>query len=133
MKPVFQTDLTPTHGNCFSACLASVLELPIERVPNFYDLAPHSEPAAWWAEVRAWLAPLGWGVIHATVPAEVLAEYPGILIVGGKTSRYTDHAVVYVDGQLAHDPWPGGQGLVEIDTMDLLYPLDPARMTLRYA
>lgn len=129
MTPVYQTDLTPTHGNCFSACLASVLDLPIEQVPNFYDIAPH-ENGPWWDAVRAWLKPLGWSVIHLTLDPAHLGEFPGVFIVGGKTSRHTDHAVVYQDGHLVHDPFPGGVGLVRVDTVDLLYPLDPARMRM---
>jgi hypothetical protein len=38
MKPVFQTIVDKDKGNCFAACLASVLEIPLEIVPNFLEL-----------------------------------------------------------------------------------------------
>lgn len=34
MKPVKQTILRPPSGNCHAACLASILELPIDAVPQ---------------------------------------------------------------------------------------------------
>lgn len=41
MNRVYQTLFgervgTPTSGNCYPACLASLLELPLDRVPHFY-------------------------------------------------------------------------------------------------
>lgn len=35
MKPVEQTKLTYPDGNCFAACVATLLELPLEAVPDF--------------------------------------------------------------------------------------------------
>jgi hypothetical protein len=35
MKPVFQTIFDSDGGNCLTACIASILELPIDEVPNF--------------------------------------------------------------------------------------------------
>jgi len=35
MKPVDQTAFGPSKGNCLSASIASLLELPIEDVPLF--------------------------------------------------------------------------------------------------
>jgi len=36
MKPVFQTDFTKISGNCYPACLASILEIPLKNVPIFH-------------------------------------------------------------------------------------------------
>ena len=42
MKPVMQTKFTTedmtVHGNCHAACIASILELPLEDVPAFEDM-----------------------------------------------------------------------------------------------
>eukprot|EP00754_Rhynchopus_humris_P008735 Rhum_TRINITY_DN13821_c1_g1::Rhum_TRINITY_DN13821_c1_g1_i1::g.64902::m.64902 len=35
MKPVYQTDFSPGTGNALQACVASLLELGLEDVPNF--------------------------------------------------------------------------------------------------
>lgn len=37
MIPIYQTDTTATTGNCFAACVASMLECSLEHVPNFYE------------------------------------------------------------------------------------------------
>ena len=35
VKPVYQTQFGMPNGNCFAACVASILELKIEDIPNF--------------------------------------------------------------------------------------------------
>lgn len=35
MKPVDQTTFGFPGGNCFSACIASLLEMPLDDVPYF--------------------------------------------------------------------------------------------------
>ncbi len=35
MKPVNQTKMTPPEGDCFAACITSILELPLNEVPNY--------------------------------------------------------------------------------------------------
>ncbi len=127
MKPIFQTDTSPTTGNCFSACLASVLELDMDAVPNFFTIAGE-DPDQWWDAVRDWLRPHGLGVISVAIDGHgLLASFGGWLIVGGKTARGTNHATVWRDGKMVHDPYPGGTGLVHVDSVDLLYPLNPAQ------
>lgn len=37
MKPVSQTIIDSEKGDCFRACLASLMELPIEQVPNNHE------------------------------------------------------------------------------------------------
>lgn len=127
MKPVMQTDTSPATGNCFSACLATVLELPIEQVPNFFEVAG-PQPEKWWAAVRDWLRPRGWGVLTVGVANGLAEELPGILIISGKTARHTDHSTVWKDGVMVHDPYPGGEGLTDVQCVDLLYPLDASAL-----
>lgn len=35
MTPCLQTETAEGSGNCFAACIASILNLPLEAVPNF--------------------------------------------------------------------------------------------------
>lgn len=35
MTPVLQDNLEDHRGNCLAACVASVLDIPLEQVPNF--------------------------------------------------------------------------------------------------
>lgn len=47
MKPAYQRIVCPERGDCQSAALASVLELPTEAVPPFvvvHDPRPDNEP-----------------------------------------------------------------------------------------
>jgi hypothetical protein len=69
MKPVFQTIIDSKRGNCLSAGLASVLELPIEQVPNF--IADHGEDFQ--KAVNDWLAPQGLAWLRIIMPREIPA------------------------------------------------------------
>lgn len=52
MKPVFQKIFDDRKGDCFAACLASLLEIPLEEVPNFRDLQeqPGGKDMVWQAD-----------------------------------------------------------------------------------
>lgn len=125
MKPVFQTQ-TGKAGNCFSACLASIFEVDIAEVPNFFEVSDDDE--GWWAVVRDWLRPRGFGVMFLQLnDPEHLKGFTGYFIVAGLSTRGIYHAVVYKDGVLVHDPHPESTGVVP-DGVDMLYPLNPAHM-----
>ena len=122
MTPVFQTKMGE-GGNCFSACLASIFDLPIDAVPNFFETCGH-EDTAWWKGVRDWLRPRGLGVIFLQLASpEHLKLFEGYLIVSGKSSRGLYHATIWRDGVMVHDPHPSGTGIAEPDGIDMLYPL----------
>lgn len=129
MKPVMQTVLG-RGGNCFSACLASLFEVPIEEVPNFFDLAGEDD-ALWWGEVRNWLRVRGFGIMFLDLPDPAfLAHFEGWFIVSGKAARGLDHATIWRDGKMVHDPHPSQCGLIKPDGVDLIYPLFPALLKL---
>lgn len=113
-------------GNCFSACLATVLGLKIDDVPNFFDVAG-SDHEAWWKAVRAWLKPRGYGIICISVSSDLLYMLDGIFIVSGPSPRLAgeSHATVWYGRKHMHDPHPDNTGLSLIESIDLLYPLDP--------
>ena len=50
MKPVHQTILHAPRGNCFSACLASLLEVGCDDVPNIHDFGDE-----WFYPLNKWL------------------------------------------------------------------------------
>jgi len=130
MIPVMQTVLG-RGGNCFSACLASLFNLPIEDVPNFFDIAGEDD-AMWWGAVRDWLRVRGFGImsLDLTNPS-FISVFEGWFIVCGKSSRGLDHATLWRNGEMMHDPHPSQCGLIKPDTVDLLYPLDPSRLTMK--
>ena len=105
---VMQT--TPT--NCFRACVATVLNIPIEDVPEACDGAKWN-----WIEFQNWLATKGMQAIELTFgnggTIYPVVE-PVLCILTGKSPRECTsglHAVVgYFIGfegfQLVHDPHP---------------------------
>lgn len=133
MKPVMQT-VTGPAGNCMSACLASILELPIEAVPNFCEAGP--DDSDYWNACRAWLRQFGLGIITLSFTSPAQWQHlrlSGYHIVSGPSPRIEGmhHATVWHKGALAHDPHPEGGGIVAPEDMCMLYLVDPARLQPR--
>lgn len=121
MKPIRQTVLSAPNGNCFAACIASVLDLELDEVPNF---CAFQRPRDWWRETQIWLAARGLAPVEFRVKDDAGNWFPRIsplyvnvlCILGGKSPRGSfDHAVVGEttdDGfRLLHDPHPEGKFL----------------------
>ena len=106
MKPVDQTVINDMTGNCFTACIASILELPIDKVPNFMEDKNH-----WYIAAYQWLYDKGYELKHKKL--EDGETLPGYWISSGKSYRFPDqhHAVVYYKKEMAHDPHPSRDGL----------------------
>jgi hypothetical protein len=106
MKPAFQTKF-PQRGNCFTACLASLLGLDIADLPAFEDASDNP-----FIPAKRWLCDRDMNLGHAT------AEFPpqGYAIAVGPSPRNPNiqHAVVVLDGRIVHDPHPDGLGLIAI-------------------
>jgi len=119
MGPVHQTTFGDggdgsEPGNCMSACLASLLDLPVSEVPNFAALGP----LGYWDGMQRWLAGRG---LYLFELKSAPCHTPGApedlnYIASGKSSRGLLHAVVMREGQIAHDPHPSGAGLAEEPT-----------------
>lgn len=120
MRPVYQTIRSLPGANCVQASTASLLNLPLDAVPNFM-LAGHPQ---WFHDWMAWLADRGF---------QVLQHGPGwtpqglYIAMGPAGSDVADHAVVMRGGKLVHDPeGPSARGLRRVDFVYALLPLDPA-------
>jgi hypothetical protein len=120
----FPSDGRPTVGNCFSACVASLLELPLSDVPQFMT------GDDWWAETfLPWLAAHGWWAawwLLTDRPAP-----PGLYILTGHSPRRPEdrsklHSVVARGHDVVHDPHPSRDGVLTADDVVVLVPLDPA-------
>lgn len=107
MKPVVQTILTAPGGDCFPACIASILEMDLAEVPNY-------QGEHWQHHYHAWLAPLGLAFLTTNIPSEeLIASWPG-MVLPGYTILAVDsprhpghlHAVVALDGVVVWDPHP---------------------------
>lgn len=128
MIPVDQDRFGDPDGNCLQACLASLLELQLHEVPHFVG-------EAWRADLGEWLRARGlWALLFAPpIPSTIddaaawLDETVlGYAIVSGQTPRGLLHATVWRAGQLVHDPHPSRAGLLGVEDVIVLVPIDPA-------
>ena len=114
MKPTHQTIFKVPEGNCVQACVASILELPLDEVPNFIL------EDDWFAALREFVATFGMAVVdlyfegrHWTTRGRhpVVDRWGDIYwMAGGDGPRGIKHCVVYCGSEMVHDPLPGGGG-----------------------
>lgn len=121
MKPVDQTKLHipgKQNGNCMVAAFASLLELKISDIPEFEDMSD----GKWYPKMLAWLKGLGFQLLRWD--EEVYMS--GYFIATGPSPRGIGHSVVYQGTEMVHDPHPSKEGLLEITSVWMLLPLNPA-------
>jgi hypothetical protein len=87
------------NGDCFPAALASLLEIPLWMVPPFHQM--YGRGSEFHERLDIWLK-----------------RFFGMKLV--KTydqppSRGVYHSVVYLDGNLVHDPHPSREGLKSVE------------------
>lgn len=116
----FRHDPPNTHGDCFRACVASILELDIETVPHF-----HSDGCQDDGEItdrlNDWLFThhdlIKWGYAYpGFVSLDDVLKFTGMnnpnihYILHGATSSDEAHAVICRNNAMVHDPspWPTG-------------------------
>lgn len=107
MIPVEQTKISsPTvKGNCFAACIASILEIPIEDAFEIWDYGEDN----WHDELHSWLFKRGLTMCTVSVLD------PGVYaIAAGASPRGVSggHSVIWKDGECVHDPHPSKEGIV---------------------
>ncbi len=120
MKPVPQTRLSDNdnkiYGNCWEACLASLLEIPIEDVPELNAGDPEDTEGLWVLNTNTWLATRGLMFLEfPSLPPDDYAHM-GIdtyhIIIGPSPRKNGSHAVVGRNGKIVHDPHPDKTGLL---------------------
>lgn len=118
-----QTVFGDGKGNCFSTCVACLLRVPVQEVPNFCV----ERPSRWLGDCNDWLRKRGWTLLYLRGPEWppfLLAHHPGLTVVaGGPGPRGADHCVLMRDGVLLHDPHPDGTGLLQVEDVMVLVPL----------
>lgn len=124
MKPVDQAITNSNNGDCFRACIASLLEFPLERVPNFMD----AKPEEWFEDCAHWCMRRGFNIVdwHISEAERVAWILGGYYIASGPGPRGCLHSVVYLNGEMVHDPHISRDGIDEITHVTLLVPLNPA-------
>lgn len=137
MKPIDQlylhNALTGVIGDCERSVIASLLELPIEKVPHFGegDVDEHT----FHLRINTFLRQFNMGMVN--VPLEAIAMFNAVGMVGihheisGPSPRYImgyDHAVVGFDGKIVHDPHPSREGVREARYAGIFIILDPSKL-----
>jgi hypothetical protein len=120
VRPVIQT-YTGENGNCFAACLASILEIPLSDIPDF------GGDDVFLDQVAQFLEPMDLYYIQVPVydgAIERMFEAGDTFhTIEGTSPRGGQHAVVGCNGVMVHDPHPfdgTGRGLVDIDCYGLI-------------
>jgi hypothetical protein len=111
MIPVMQTRDGWPHGNCWMAALASILEVPLESLPDLYEEGTRrGDPEAWWWGIALEVAEQHGVLLEHVSPGD--GRYPGLGFPPGyaiaciPSPGVTGHAVVALDGAIVHDPHP---------------------------
>jgi hypothetical protein len=108
------------NGNCLAAALASVLEIPIEDLPEFTD-------DGWQGELNSWLAPRSLCYLEFPVHDQerwrsYYLRHAGFHLLCGPSERGLYHAVVARAGKIVHDPHPSRAGLQKVEQAGFLVP-----------
>lgn len=135
MKPVDQTrfgglDHPPDErGDCWSACIASLLEIPLSEVPHFVR---HDSQDEINAEMAAWMGRRGFLYLTISTSGGWTPGEHVFAIASGPGPRGHRHCVVWQGGRgMVHDPHPSRAGLVgDPEEFDLFFAPDPARLRL---
>jgi len=133
---VAQTDFTPSKGNALQACVASILGLGLDEVPNFIAM-----PGDMYENLREFLATHGLGFMrlsldnHGHLPFAPAAKKIHCLLAGDSPHGDHRHVVVAEVGPNdtkvtpVFDPHPSGQFLTSQTWVGLFIALDPANVT----
>ena len=110
MKKVFQTKFGK-EGNCFSACIASILELSIDDVPCFLE-----DAGMWYFNYQQWARKHNLDLVGITEwGKETIGFIPQVYsIVSGLGPRGLQHSTVYFGNEMVHDPHPEEGGVKDI-------------------
>ena len=100
-------------GDCFRACVASILDLSIESIPNFMKEGPDK----FLYNLDNWSKNIGYLLLD--VEMEDISRFKdSYLIATGLSPRGKDknhlHAVIYLNEEMVHDPHPDNTCIVEI-------------------
>ena len=114
-------------GDCFAACIASVLEVDLSTLPNFVVWLGHDHE--WWARTQKYLHDrFGVTLFFSESPERHWLPDYVLTIAAGPGPRGHRHCCVYDGTGLVHDPHPSGDGLLEVQSHDVFVLTDQRRM-----
>jgi hypothetical protein len=141
MIPVDQVRTGSPKGQCTEAAVASVLEVPLDRVPGLWD--PEGEdprPIRRWVQFLGFIISQGYQFVRFNLEAPIPVEdldfealglghvdrffVRGHHLLGGENPDGVGHMVVARAGVVVHDPNPSRQGLATVEEVIVFIPLD---------
>lgn len=121
MIPVTQTR-EGSSGDCIAACIASILNLPLDQIPDVNGQVFKSIGGPWWVRLDDALHSLGYGILVMNVKSlHTICPCPGsVCILLGKSIRGVGHAVVgkitdSIETEMIHDPHWDRTGLITVE------------------
>jgi len=124
MTPVRQTIFVDTNpkkrGNCQSAAMASILDLPLDQVID--TASDECRDGGFWKTIGEWLASRGLKLVHmGPNDPRLIGSYS---IGSGPSPRGAfHHAVVCKHGHMVWDPHPSDDGVLRIEAHDVIAPM----------
>lgn len=110
MIPINQKNMTFDNGDCYSACIASILETYLEDIPNFHL----PEGSNFGNNVHDWCKTQLFVLVDIKHIEENILD-DCIIIANGKSPRATEnwhkHSIVWKAGKMLHDPHLSRKGL----------------------
>lgn len=141
MIPVMQTKFGSGDGNCFAACIASLLGIPLERC------GVDGTGKDWLQKTNRWLVTIGLFYLEVCVSADQkiwpITHLPRThCVMIGSSPRFpnVEHAVIaqiYTneDNQIfwryVHDPHPEGGFIENVTGIGFLIPMDAGEWPLK--
>ena len=113
MKKIEQTRYGAPGGNCFQACIASLLERDLDDVPDFMnDIGDIENPEdqSFVLAIRDYLRSEGLDLYLVPFEWVLMFDLDFDGVVTGLTENGVDHSVVYVDGSFAWNPGGPDEG-----------------------
>lgn len=130
MKPVDQRIVHYQRGDCMRACLASLLEIDYEKVPDLSGIDTDGGP--WFQTMVQFLKDNGFEFVgtysNAVGPldfSDMAGRCPGVqgfYMAGGPSPRFNCTHAILIDaaGQMVHDPHPSRAGVRSITHVDMI-------------
>ena len=132
MNRVYQTKFGGTdapigeRGNCWQAAVASVLELPLDEVPNIQEW---DDSIVWFDKFREWLRQYGLSALGLSTGGNITIQ--GYHLIECKSTTLNNgelHVVVGLNGKVVHDPNPNATSTGEIADYIIFTLLNPAKV-----
>lgn len=134
MQPIEQTRFTPEEGgNCYAACIASILECSLDEVPQLNGDEGLTEEgySAYRDRLYDWLRQRNLDPLYFEAGREWVPRGYAVLAVRSPRFPELEHAVVARDGEVIWDPHPSRDRWAELGQERIGYTifqmLDPAR------